>query len=163
MDVARKNNLCVIYLVEKLGDVMWDRLRIELHNKTFSEIEFELYRLLALPQLKRACIDSTGIGMQLAERARQRFGWKVEPVHFTPAVKEELAFGLRAAFEDRKIRLVRDDKLRADLRGLRKEVTPSGNIRFVGESDDSHCDRTWAMALSHHAARRRFSAGGLIG
>ena len=150
-------------VVEKLGDVMWDRLRIELHNKTFSEIEFELYRLLALPQLKRACIDSTGIGMQLAERARQRFGWKVEPVHFTPAVKEELAFGLRAAFEDRKVRLVRDDKLRADLRGLRKEVTPSGNIRFVGESEDSHCDRTWAMALAHHAARRRFSAGGLVG
>src|SRR6266404_3300572 len=76
VDVARINNLCVIYVVEKVGDVMWDRLRIELQNKTFSEIEFELYRLLALPQIKRACIDSTGIGMQLAERARQQFGWK---------------------------------------------------------------------------------------
>ena len=162
LDVARINNLCVIYVVEKIGDVMWDRLRIELQNKTFSEIEFELYRLLALPQIKRACIDSTGIGMQLAERARQQFGWKVEPVHFTPAVKEDLAFGLRAALEDRKVRLVRDDKLRADLRGLRKEVTSSGNIRFCGESADSHCDRTWAMALAHHAARHRPSAGGCV-
>ncbi len=162
VDVARINNLCVIYVVEKIGDVMWDRLRIELQNKTFSEIEFELYRLLALPQLKRACIDSTGIGMQLAERARQQFGWKVEPVHFTPAVKEDLAFGLRAALEDRKVRLVRDDKLRADLRGLRKELTSSGNIRFCGESADSHCDRTWAMALAHHAARHRPSAGGCV-
>ena len=162
VDVARVNNLCVIYVVEKIGDVMWDRLRIELQNKTFSEIEFELYRLLSLPELKRACIDSTGIGMQLAERARERFGWKVEPVHFTPAVKEELAFGLRAALEDRKVRLVHDDKLRADLRGLRKEVTSSGNIRFCGESGDSHCDRTWAMALAHHAARHRPSAGGCV-
>src|SRR5439155_3149163 len=30
LDVARINNLCVIYVVEKIGDVMWDRLRIEL-------------------------------------------------------------------------------------------------------------------------------------
>ena len=162
VDVARKNNLCVLYLIEKVGDVFWDRLRIELHDKTFSEIEFELYRLLQLPQLKRACIDSTGIGMQLAERARERFGWKVEPVNFTAQVKEELAFKLRAAFEDRKVRLVRDDKLRSDLRGLRKEITSSGNIRFTGESEDSHCDRTWAMALANHAARRRAIAGGFV-
>jgi phage FluMu gp28-like protein len=116
-----------------------------------------------LPELKRACIDSTGMGTQLAERARERFGWKAEGVNFSGPVKEDLAFCLRAAFEDRKLRLVRDDKMRADLRGLKKEITPSGNIRFVGETDDSHCDRTWALALCLQAARRRFSAGGLVG
>lgn len=161
-DVARKENLAVIYVSEKLGDVLWDRLRIELHNCPFSQLEFELYRLLALPQLKRACIDATGMGIQLAERAKERFGWKVEPITFTPAVKQDLAFSLRAAFEDIKLRIVRDDKLRADLRGLKKEVTTAGNIRFVGETEDSHCDRTWALALCLHAARRRFSAGALI-
>jgi phage FluMu gp28-like protein len=162
LDVARRENLAVIYLAEKLGDVMWDRMRIELHNRPFSELEFELYRLLALPQLKRACIDATGMGTQLAERAQERFGWKVEPVNFTAPVKEDLAFALRAAFEEIKLRIVRDDKLRADLRGLKKEITTAGNIRFVGETDDSHCDRTWALALCLHAARRRFSAGGLV-
>src|SRR5438309_7236003 len=101
--------------------------------------------------------------MQLAERARERFGWKVEPITFTPVVKEELAFGLRRDFEDRRLRIVRDENLRSDLRALRKEVTTSGNIRFAGESDQSHCDRTWAKALRQHAARRRFSAGGLVG
>jgi phage FluMu gp28-like protein len=162
MDVARKNDLCVLDVGEKLGDVIWDRCRIELQNKTFSEIEFELYRLLALPQLKRACIDSTGMGMQLAERARERFGWKVEPVTFTAAVKEELAFSLRRDFEDRKVRILRDDQLRSDLRALRKFVTPAGNIRFDGEADDSHCDRTWAKALRQHAARHRPTAGGAV-
>jgi phage FluMu gp28-like protein len=161
-DVARKQNLAVIYLSEKIGDVLWDRMRIELHNRPFSELEFELYRLLALPQLKRACIDATGMGIQLAERAHQRFGWKVEPVNFTATVKEDLAFALRAAFEDIKLRIVRDPKLRADLRGIKKEVTPAGHIRFVGDSEDSHCDRTWALALCHYAARRRFSAGALV-
>jgi phage FluMu gp28-like protein len=155
MDVARKDNLCVIDVGEKIGDVMWDRMRIELKDKSFSEIEFELYRLLNLRQVKRACIDATGMGMQLAERAREQFGWKVEPVTFTPAVKEELAFGLRRDFEDRKIRIVRDENLRSDLRALRKDVTASGNIRFAGEVENSHCDRTWAKALRQHAARAR--------
>ena len=59
MDVARKHNLCVIDVGEKIGDVIWDRLRIELHNQPFSEIESHLFRLLALRQLKRACIDAS--------------------------------------------------------------------------------------------------------
>src|SRR5207249_859500 len=62
MDVARKQHLCVIDVGEKVGDVIWDRLRVELHNRTFAEIEFELFRLLALPQIKRACLDASGIG-----------------------------------------------------------------------------------------------------
>lgn len=162
MDVARKDNLCVIDVGEKIGDVMWDRCRVELQNKTFSEIEFELHRLLKLPQVKRACIDATGMGMQLAEQARERFGWKVEPVTFTPAVKEELAFTLRRDFEDHRLRIVRDDNLRSDLRALKKDVTAAGNIRFAGESEDSHCDRTWAKALRQHAARYRPCAGGAV-
>ena len=163
VDVARRKDLCVLDLGEKAGDVIWDRLRVELQGKTFSEIESELYRLLRLPRLKRACIDATGMGLQLAERAEERFGWKVEPVTFTAAVKEELAFGLRADFEDRKLRLVLDDALRADLRGVKKEITPSGNLRFRGESEDSHCDRFWAKALRQHAARHKAVAAAAVG
>jgi len=59
-----------------------DRLRIELQNRTFGEIEDNLYRLLKLPQLKRACIDASGLGIQLHERAKERFGWKVEGLTF---------------------------------------------------------------------------------
>src|SRR6266478_5481728 len=95
MDTGRKHDLTVIDVGEQIGDVIWDRLRLELANKTFAEQEFELFRLLALPGLRRACIDATGLGMQLAERARQRFGWKVEPVTFTAAAKEEMAYLLR--------------------------------------------------------------------
>src|SRR5947207_3538484 len=118
-DLARKHDLCVFDVGERIGDVLWDRVRLELENKSFSEIKSELYRLLRLPQLKRCCLDATGLGMQLAEEAKADFGWKVEPVTFTAPVKEELAFGLRADFEDKRVRIVRDDKLRADLWGLK--------------------------------------------
>jgi phage FluMu gp28-like protein len=154
VDVARKQDLCVLDVGERIGDVVWDRLRIELLNRPFAEVEHELYRLLELRQVKRACIDATGLGLQLAERARSRFGWKVEPVVFTSGVKEELAFQLRTDLEKRMIRLADDPRLHADLRGIRKEVTSSGNLRFAGESEDSHCDRFWAKALRQHAANQ---------
>jgi phage FluMu gp28-like protein len=163
VDVARKHDLCVIDVGEKIGDIVWDRARIEFQGRPFSEIEAELYRLLRLRQVKRACIDATGMGIQLAERAADKFNWKVEPITFTAAIKEELAFGLRADFEDRKLRIPRDEKLRADLRGIQKEVSLSGNIRFVGESGDSHCDRFWAKALRQHAARYKVQVGGAVG
>ncbi len=163
MDTGRKHDLTVIDVGEQIGDVVWDRLRIELACKPFSEQEFELYRLLALPKLRRACIDSTGLGAQLAERARQRFGWKVEPIDFTAPIKEEMAYRLRAAFEDRKVRIPDDAKLRADLRGIRREVTTSGSLRFAGESADSHCDRFWAKALREHAVSRPSGIGVSVG
>jgi phage FluMu gp28-like protein len=163
VDVARKQHLTVIDVGEKIGDVHWDRLRIELQNKTFSEIEHELFRLLELRQVKRCCIDGTGLGMQLAERARERFRSKVEGITFTPAIKEEMAFALRTAFEDRTLRIDPEPKLRADLRGVKKLVTSAGKLRFLGESEDGHCDRFWAKALRHHAATQKQSGigGGL--
>ena len=155
VDIGRKKDLTVMDVGEKVGDVVWDRIRIELAKRKFAEQKFELYRLLSLPRLQRACIDATGLGMQMAEDATTDFGWKAEGVTFTGPVKESLAFPLRAAFEDKRLRIDKNAALRADLRGIKKEVTLSGNIRFVGESDDSHCDRFWAKALRHHAMANR--------
>src|SRR4051794_23951640 len=39
IDIARKDHLCVLDVGEKIGDVVWDRLRIELRNAPFDEIE----------------------------------------------------------------------------------------------------------------------------
>jgi phage FluMu gp28-like protein len=162
VDVARKKDLCVLDVGEKIGDVVWDRFRIELTNRPFSEIEEELYRLVRLPQFKRACIDATGLGAQLAERAFERFSWKIEPITFTARVKEDLAICFKVDLEKRQMRLADDQQLRADLRGIRKEVTLSGNCRYAGESEGSHCDRFWAKALRQHAARFQACTGSLV-
>ena len=162
VDVARTEHLTSMDLGEKIGDVTWDRFRLDLPNTPFPEQRAELYRILELPTIVRVCVDSNGLGRQLAEEARDRFGWKVEPVHITHPVKEQLAFGLRAAFEDKRLRIDSDPKLREDLRGVKKFVTSSGNIRFDGSCDDSHCDRFWAKALRQYAMSRRDEAGGAV-
>jgi phage FluMu gp28-like protein len=120
---------------------------------TFDAQEEALYGILALPQVRRCCIDNTGIGRQFAERAQRRFGaYKVEPVNFTGPVKEELAFPVRAAFEDRTVRVPSDKFIRADLRSIKKETTAAGNIRFTADrGPGGHADRFWALALALHA------------
>lgn len=149
MDIGRKRDLSVIWLVQRVGDVSWTRRVIELHNVTFSVQREVLYGLL--PHVRRACIDATGLGMQLAEEAQKRYA-HVEPVTFTSAVKSDLATTLRRAFEDRAVRIPKDDRIREDLHSVRRVVTPSGNVRFDAERDQaSHADRFWALALALHA------------
>ena len=81
------------------------------------------------------------------------FGSKAEGLKFTGPLKEKLAFELLADFEDRILRIVPDECLRSDLRALKKETTASGNLRLDGNFENSHCDRTWALALRQHASR----------
>lgn len=156
VDVGRDHDLTVIWVDEKVDGVLWPRAVIELQAERFAVQEARLYGVLELPTVRRCCIDSTGIGRQFAERAQERFGrYKVEAIHFTPAVKEELAYPLRAALEDRTRKLPREDKIISDFRAIRKETTAAGNVRFAADrGKNGHADRFWAAALSQHAAKR---------
>lgn len=165
VDVGREHDLTVIWVVELLGDVRYTRRVIELKTETFDAQEHALYQVLQLPQVRRCCIDQTGIGRQFTERAQTRFGkYKVEGVNFTGAVKEELAYPVRAAFEDRSLRIPNHANIRADLRAVKKETTASGNIRFTADrGKNGHADRFWALALSLHAAKTKQEIGALVG
>lgn len=156
VDIGRDHDLTVIWVIERLGDVAYTRRIIEMRKQTFDAQESELYSILRLPAVRRCCIDNTGLGKQFAERAVQRFGkYKVEPITFTPVVKEELAYPVRAAFEDKTVRIPRDPQLRSDLRSIRKETTAAGNIRFTADrGPNGHADRFWALALALHAGKQ---------
>jgi phage FluMu gp28-like protein len=154
MDIGRTSDLTVMWIVERISGQFFTRKIFTLQNKTFSEQEAVLYDLLSNPAIRRTCIDSTGLGMQLAERAQEKFGtYRVEGVRFSAQVKEELAYPVRAAFEDKAVKIPRDDQIRADLRGIKKVTTTAGNIRFEADRGaNGHSDRFWALALAIHAA-----------
>jgi phage FluMu gp28-like protein len=156
VDVGREHDLTVIWLIEQVGGVNFTRRVIEMSRQTFDAQEQTLYELLKLPMVRRCCIDQSGLGRQFAERAAKKFGaYRVEGVSFTVSTKEELAYPVRVAFEERTIKVPFTNAIRADLRGVRKEVTSSGHTRFAGERNRyGHCDRFWALALALHAAKR---------
>jgi len=155
VDVGRVHDLTVIWVVETVAGTAFTRRIVTLRNTPFEAQEAALYAILDLPGVRRCCIDNTGIGRQFAERAQKRFGtYKVEPVNFTPAIKEELAYPVRAAFEDRSIRIPDDRQLQADLRAIKKVQTAAGNVRFAADrGPDGHADRFWALALALHAGK----------
>jgi phage FluMu gp28-like protein len=160
MDIGRKKDLSVIWLDEKVGDVYWTRAVEEMKKTAFRLQRERLYYYLSLPKMRRACIDSTGIGAQLAEEAREKYGSRVEEIVFSGPVKEDLAIYQKRIFEDRQCRIPADRKIRDDFHSVRKTVTAAGNTRYEGERDENgHADRFWAKALAHHAGRTYFGGG----
>lgn len=154
-DVGRKRDLSVLWVLERVGDVYWTRVLRTFDRVNFTAQEGAVNTLMQSRAVKRLCIDSTGIGLQLSERLQQRWGaYRVEAVNFTAPVKSELAMPLRRLFEDKAVRVPMDDAVREDLHAVRKTVTVAGNVRLdVDRADtDGHADRFWALALAAHAA-----------
>ncbi len=152
VDIGRKKDLTVLWVVEQLGDVFYTRHVQTMERMRKSAQEAILWPWFAL--CDRICIDATGLGIGWADDAQDKFGeYRVEAVTFTAQVKEALAYPVRGAMEDRTLRIPDDPRIRADLRKVQKLVTAAGNIRFVAESTpDGHADRFWALALALHAA-----------
>ena len=152
VDIGRKKDLTVLWVVEKLGDVFYTRHVECMAKMRKSEQEKILYPWFA--KCQRVCIDASGLGIGWADDAQDKFGtYRVEGVTFTSAVKEVLAYPVRSAMEERKLRIPFSNQIRADLRAVTKQTTAAGNIRFTAErTPDGHSDRFWALALAIHAA-----------
>ena len=156
VDIGRDNDLTACWIFQKVSGVYFLRKRIELQAVCFSDQEANVYPYFGLPQMRRVCIDQTGIGRQFVERAQERFGtYRVEGIAFTNSSKEAMAYPVRAAFEDKTLRLPADPLIAADLRAIKKETTAAGNIRFTADrSKSGHSDRFWALALALHAGKQ---------
>lgn len=150
-DVARWNDLSVLWVAEKIGGTLITRAVIAMKRTPF---DIQLQQVAALkrhPRFRRLCVDATGIGEMPCEAARKILG-SVEGVKFTGAVKENLANGVRRAMEDRTLLIPDDEPIQTDLHSLRRTVTAAGNYRFEGEAKGSHADRFWSAALMIEAA-----------
>lgn len=152
-DIGRRHDLHVIWVAELIGDVLWERERIEQKRATFADMDAQFDDVMQRYNVVRACIDQTGMGEKVVEDAQRRYGGRIEGVLFTAASKLIMATQGKERFEDRTIRIpVGDVPLRSDLHKLRKIAGPTGTPRFVAERDDDHADRTWAIFLGINAA-----------
>jgi len=156
MDIGRRRDLTVIWVIEKVGDVAWTREVVRLKSKSFAEQDFELDRIFNTYTVRRACIDQTGIGEKPVEDAQKRHGtYRVEGVIFTSASKQHLATLVKQAFEDKKARIPEDRAIRESHHAVRKIMTLSGNPRFDADRTEmGHADEFWAHALALNAAEQ---------
>lgn len=152
IDIGRKHDLTVLWIFEKLGDVLYTRHVEALQNMRKSAQEAILWPWIE--RCDRTCIDMTGLGIGWCDDAQDRFGsHKVEGVTFSQRMKEQLAYSMRGAMEDRRLRIPYSPEIRSDFRSLTKQTTAAGNVRFTAErTPDGHADRFWALTLAQHAA-----------
>lgn len=161
VDVGRDNDLTVGWLVERVGDVLHTRRVDTFEKASFSEQEAWLYELMSCQQIRRCCIDATGLGRQFAERAAQKIGnSRVEAITLTQPMKETLVYPVRTILEDRKLRLPPDPVIRSDLRGIKRVWTSGSHCRFEADrGPNGHSDRFWALALALHAGKQAQTTG----
>jgi phage FluMu gp28-like protein len=156
VDVGRKKNFTVIWVDEKLGEILYTRKVTALRNTAYRDQKKILYDILSHPNIRRCCIDATGIGSQMAEEAQQDYGqFKVEPIIFTNKIKEEMASHAFVMVEGKKTLIPRDKRIRDDFYSVRATRTTAGNIRYEAETSDegSHADYFWAKALCLYASK----------
>lgn len=155
VDIAARNDLFVIWVLERVGDVLWTREIIARRRISFAEQDALLDDVMRSYNVRGLWMDQTGMGEKPVEDAKRRYGEnRVHGVLFTAANKQFLATNGKQVFEDRRIRIpMGDAALRADLHKLKKTTGPTGIVRFVADSDGAgHADRTWAGFLAAGAA-----------
>jgi phage FluMu gp28-like protein len=163
VDIGRFHDLTAIWVLEVLDHIYYTRRVITLERQPFEVQEKALFEILRSPRVFKCLIDRSHIGVQLIENAQKKFGIKVEPVVFTAPLKEEMAYPLRVTFENRTLRIPSDPLIRADLRGVRKETSKSGNVILTAERNrNGHSDRFWALALALHATKQYRDCGALV-
>jgi phage FluMu gp28-like protein len=155
VDIAARNDLFVIWVVEAVGDVYWTREIIARRRISFAEQDALLDEVFNRFRVVRCVMDQTGMGEKPVEDARRRHGTsRVEGVLFTGPNKLLLATTGKEAFEDKRLRIPAGSAdLRNDLHKLKKEVSATGTPRFIADSDSNgHADRAWACFMALYAA-----------
>ncbi|HLY95187.1 MAG TPA: terminase family protein, partial [Gaiellaceae bacterium] len=152
-DVARRRDLAVLSIIEPDGPLRRVRARIAFERRRFAEQRAALWA--ALEHCRRACIDATGIGAQLAEETVEKFGEaRVEAIDFGSAVKEDMATRVLRQFEDRSIRVPSEPELRESIHSIYKITTAAGKTRYDADATEEtgHADDFWALGLALLAA-----------
>jgi phage FluMu gp28-like protein len=150
VDIGRKKDLTVIYLLEKVLGVYWTRAIVRLRATPFRIQRAKIEWFMENLPIRRLCQDCTGIGMQMAEELQEKYGtYRVEAVTFTLPVKEDLAVRSLRTYQEESIRNPDDDKLRAAVHAVRKIPTAAGNFRFDADRTEAgHADEFWAQSLA---------------
>ena len=152
MDVGRHNDLTAITILALCQDgrTFVEEIKV-LRNTEFREQMVEASNIIKALGIRRICIDSSGLGMQLAEDLQREFGAIVEPVNFTNAVKTDMLNGLKKAFGDRTCLIPNEPELLREFGSIKRVITANTISYQADRNANGHADRAISIALAHKA------------
>ncbi len=152
-DVGDQKDLSVLVLLKQVPDnsiwvqSIWTGLRTQWQQEKDNIFETVYQR-----NVRKICMDQTGMGSGLVKEMQQIIGHRVEGVTFSLKSKEEMMTDMYQAFAAGMIKIPNDQDLINDILSIRRIVTESGNVKYDAPSTvDGHADRAWALALAIHA------------
>lgn len=164
-DIGRVNDRSALACVDKSGD-NFTLSYLQIYAKaSFKEQENILSSHLRTYPWATINMDKTGIGLNLTETMKNKFGSRVNGVYFTAPIKEEMALNLKKIFEDGRIKIPNDQFLIADLHAIKRTIGAKSFKYDAKRNEYGHADRFWALALACRdigAVTRRKHGGALI-
>ena len=149
VDVARFGvDLTVATYVIKDGDKHEVKYQVSWDKKDTMQTVGRIMGLNTKDKFNQIKVDDVGVGGGVTDRLRELdVKDKVLPVNAGEApkyntksylnVKAEMYFNLKKLFENRLIRITKDNKLRSELLKIRFENTSSGKIKIIDPQDKS--------------------------
>lgn len=166
VDVGHISDPTVVWVAEKLGDVLYTREVVVLKDMGMIE-QLEVIRP-RVAAATRCCLDATGLGVGWADSLVAEFGLYdpenhgfgiVEPCPFTQTFKCKIFPDLLTAMEAQRLRLpMGDSSIRSDFAAMEQVVTANGGYSYEApRTKNGHSDRCTAAALCVRAGK---GAGG---
>ncbi len=153
-DVGRRKDASELMTLDETETAKIMRLMASYKQSDFDLQERELNRFMEISKPVRFCIDETGLGMNMAENLRKKYGGQVEPISFTNANKESMAIALHKDFEKGRggILIPNDRDLISQIVAIKRDVTATGAFRYsVERNEKHHGDKFWGLALADWA------------
>ncbi len=122
-DVGRSRDLGVLWVFERVGDVLVTRAIEVFEKKTFAQQRQGIEDLIAEVNVVAGRIDRGGIGMQLSEELEEKYPHIVEGINLTEHAQGKLGKLLQVSILGRTVRVPDDAEMRRDFRLVRKIET----------------------------------------
>ena len=160
IDFGRTSDPTVMWILEKVGDVLWTRA-VKVFRDANTVDQFEALRPL-IAKCAKVCVDYTGPGVGFGDMCAKAFGAErngaAEPVTkcelctFTQPFKCEIFPKLKVAFDGMRLRVPVDVECREDLHEMQDAVKDGKHNYFAKRTAEGHSDRCTALALAVRAA-----------
>jgi phage FluMu gp28-like protein len=154
MDIGRRNHPSVIWQWVKHNGLLITEKILPLLNMPFAQQEAMLIEMMNAGHVQRACIDATGLGMQLAENAAKACPGRIDQVTFNPQRKVEMATHAKRIFQDRGALIPDTAKIQYELYSIKQTAGAADSVVITSEAglSDGHSDYAWAAFLGIRAA-----------
>jgi len=150
VDFGRKQNSTVITVTEVKGGMFIVRQIKEFLGVSYTAQLMYLNKRIKELKPEIVNVDEFGVGIRLFEELREKHGSLINPIQLTAPTKDRLITDLRILFEDKKIRIPRNEKLLQQLHALKKTIK-GGYIKWEpGKTEDfgKHDDYVWSLAVA---------------